>query len=337
MQGSFEWDYLTIPLHFEPGLAAELPASMNETEEIEVAEDREAYDRLLWWCSSKASGTVTQLAEITGKLGLTGLEGSVWGVIKNLSLLGHLDVSLEARGWTWRVAPLTVVEPTSGEAAFLAGAQTGRLRDRLVEKAGATLDGSRGGPSRLSLPSGSLAALETVLGFAPRSTACATERWAELLPTLEEWQATLVPDPDVAAQPHQYSLERYSGSRFGKVTGDDPPSGFYRVERQAEKFRPKHLFRDANGRWLNGDFSSLRFLALSIGSPKPKARQLADGTLLVPWLQRWPTLYERALVLASGQLPSLQATGVDKVLAYAAVPGMAARKLAAKLGVKLTS
>lgn len=337
LKGSFEWDYLTIPLHFEPGLATELPDSLNETEEIEAAENREAYDRLLWWCSSKASGTVTQLSEITGKLGLTGLEGSVWGVIKNLSLLGHLDVSLEARGWTWRVAPLTVVETASGEAAFLAGAQSAKWRDRLVEKAGATLDGSHGGPSKLSLPSDSLAALETILGFAPRSAAHATERWAELLPTLEEWQATLVPDPDIGAQPHHYSLERYSGNRFTKVNGNDPPSGFYRVERQGEQFRPKHVFRTANGRWLNGDFSSLRFLALTSDSSKPRARQLADGTLLIPWLQRWPTLYERALVLASGQLPSVRATGVDKLLVYATVPAAASEKLAAKLGVKLTS
>lgn len=333
LRGSFEWDYLTIPLDFESGLAAELPTSLNETEEIELVEAREAYDHLLWWCSSNASGTVTQLSEVTGKLGLTGPEGSVWGVIKNLSLLGHLDVSLEDRGWTWRVAPLTVVGTASG-GAFLAGAQTGKCRDWLVEKAGATLEASHGGPSRLSLTSGSLAEL-TVLGFSARSVACATERWAELLPTLEEWQATLVSDPDVAAQPHQYSLERYSGSRFTRVNGDNPPSGFYRVKRQGEQFRPKHLFRAANGCWLNGDFSSLRFLGLSIG--EPKARHFPDGTLLIPWLQRWPTLYERALVLASGQLPSVQASGGDKVLAYAAVPGMAVRKLAAKLGVKLTS
>lgn len=333
LQGSFEWDYLTIPLHFEPGLATELPDSLNETEETEAVENREAYDRLLWWCSSKASGTVTQLSEIAGRLGLTGLEGSVWGVIKNLSLLGHLDVSLEARGWTWRVAPPTLVGTASGERAFLAGAQSAKLRKRLVETAGATLDGSHGGPSRLSIPSDSIAALETVLGFAPRSAAHATERWTELLPTLGEWQRTLVQDPDIAAQPHLYSLERYSGNRFTRLTGDDPPSGFYRVQRQGEQFRPKHVFRTADGLWLNGDFSSLRFLALT----QPQARQLANGTLLIPWLQRWPTLYERALVLASGQLPLVQEIGADKLLAYAAVPAAASRKLAAQLGVNLTS
>jgi hypothetical protein len=345
LSGKSVYDHLAIPLEFERPNSHFPSPSLGETDATESEEGRDdgpclSYDQLLWWCSAKGRGAVSQLSEMAGKLGLIEIEGSIWAVIKKLALLGHLDVFQERDlDWFWQIAPLTLVESSDSQEAFLCGAQSGRLRRSLIEKLNAKVVSTNGGPSRVSLNSDRLLELESTIGFAPRRGGDAAARWAKLLPTIEDWQASLAPDPDIAAQPHQYSFERYSGNHFHQVAGQEQSAGFYRVLRNGEQFRPKHVFRTADGRWLNGDLATLRFLSLSLTGQNPQARLRADGTLVTPLVQRWPTLYERSLVLASGQLPIQFPSigdGAGRVLAYSAVPKEAAEKLASKLGVKLT-
>jgi hypothetical protein len=340
LQGVSEYGDLTTPLRFEPGGLTLVQRSLSDTDEIAVLENPAAYDRLLWWCSSKGRGSVTQLSEVADKLGLNEKEGSIWSIIKKLALLGHLDVFQKRdRDWVWQIAPLTIVESDTDQGAFLCGAQSGLLRQLVIEKFGAKVASTNGGPSLVSLSIDCLSELKSAIGYEPRRAAGAAARWAELLPTIDDWQANLVADPDIATQPHQYSFEHYSGNGFHPVSGQVNSAGFYRVRRNGEQFRSKHVFRNAEGRWLNGDFASLRFLSLSLNGQTPQARVFADGTLVAPCGQRWPTLYERALVLASGKLPSIQspAGGKDRLFAYCAVPKQAAEQLASKLGVNLTS
>jgi hypothetical protein len=54
--------------------------------------------------------------------------------------------------------------------------------------------------------------------------------------------------------------------------------------------------------------------------------------LILRGLDRWPALYERALVLASGLLPSQSANGL---LHYSGIPLELAHALAKRLGVEL--
>jgi hypothetical protein len=280
LQGVSEYDHLTSPLDFERLPVPELPASLVDAEEIEATKNPEAYDHLLWWCSSKTFGTVAQIAEVASALGLTELEGSVWAVLKKMSLLGHLDVFQEQDGhWVWRIAPLTVVEADTNSEAFLAGALSGKLRNQLVAKLGAVIDSTNNGPSRVGLPTYRIAELDSIVGFAARRVGTAASRWATLLPGIQEWQSSLVADPAIAAEPHQYSFERYVAGRFVHVNGQDLPPGFYRVQRNGQQFLPKHVFRATNSCWLNGDFASLRFLSLAVGGQQPQVRLLADGTL----------------------------------------------------------
>jgi hypothetical protein len=340
LQGVSEYDHLTSPLKFERLTAPILPASLTDAEEIEAAQNPEAYDRLHWWCSSKESGTVAQLAELAAALGLSELEGSVWAVLKKLSLLGHLDVFQDQdREWVWRIAPLTVVETATNATAFLAGALSGKLRNQLATKLGAVIDPTNGGPSRVGIPTDRLAELDSIVGFASRRAGAASSRWATLLPGIREYQTILVPDPAIASEPHHYSFKRYSGGGFVPVNGQELPSGFYQVQRNGQQFLPKHVFRTADSRWLNGDFATLRFLSLAVGGQQAKARHYPDGTLIVPMIQRWPSLYERALVLASGQLPSIQSVAdrTGRLLAYRTIPKDVAQTLASKLDVTLAS
>lgn len=340
LRGFSECDHLTSPLTFEPLPTPRLAASLADAEEVEATHDSESYDHLLWWCSCKEFGTVAQVAALADGLGLTALEGSVWAVLKRMSLLGHLDVFQDQdRAWVWRIAPLTVVTNAPDGAAFLAGAQSGRLRKQLVDSLGAVLETTNGGPLRVSISTGNLNELESTISFAPRRIAGASARWAELLPKIQDWQANLVSDPAVASEPHQYGFERYVGGRFVAVNGQEMPSGFYRVQRVGQQFVPRYLLRTTDRCWLNGDFATLRFLSIAVGDQKPQARLCDDGTLVVPLVQRWPSLYERALVLASGQLPTTRSSGdrAGRLLAYRSIPDDAARKLASKLNVEFTS
>lgn len=339
LHGSFKWDSMTSSLQFEASPAITLPTSLTDAEEIEAAQNPEIYDRLHWWCSSKEFGTVAQVAEVADALGLNELEGSVWAVLKKMSLLGHLDVFQDQdRDWVWRIAPLTVVEAASNSTAFLAGALSGRLRKQLVAKLAAEIGSTNGGPSRVIIPPNRIADLDSTIGFNARRAGNASDHWANLLPGIKDYQATLVPDPAIANEPHQYSFERYSGGAFVQLNGQGFRSGFYRVQRSGQQSPPKLVFRTADSRWLNGDFATLRFLSLTDGQ-QAKARHYPDGTLVVPMTQRWPSLYERALVLASGQLPSTQSVGdgTGRLLAYRTIPKNVAQTLGSKLNVTLTS
>ena len=68
------------------------------------------------------------------------------------------------------------------------------------------------------------------------------------------------------------------------------------------------LFYDAEyEQWLQADWYDLRFLAFqTIGNTNSEVvYRPGSAELLVPLAERWPLLYERALVLASGLLPSI--------------------------------
>jgi hypothetical protein len=337
--GAFEWDHMTKPLIFESEGLPILPANLIETEEVESKEDCEGYDRLIWWCSCKGTGSVSQISEISNALGLNDLEGSVWGVLKKLALLGHLDVfQSEDREWSWRIAPTTIVGQPPNESFYIAGAMSGRIKQRLAEMAGATFDSSNGGPTKILLPTNEISHIANAMGFTPRQVVAPLSNWAHLLPSVDEWQESLNEDPAIVAEPHQYSFSRYSNGTFLPVNNNELPAAFYRVQRNGNRFLPKHVLHLRDGRWLNGDYASLRFLSLGLTGQIPQAQLHVDGRLAMSCFHRWPNLYERALVLASGQLPATLRTGDGTLLlTYSGLARELVDILAGKLRVDLIS
>lgn len=131
-------------------------------------------------------------------------------------------------------------------------------------------------------------------------------RLAAALPSLERWQDSLSPVPEV--KPELYDVRRYRDGAF--VEGVVEGSGFYelwpREARGPRAQRPAaRLFYDAaRARWLAGDWYGLRYLALvHEGRACPAHCDVFSGRLAIPDAWRPPALYERALVLASGRLP----------------------------------
>jgi hypothetical protein len=135
------------------------------------------------------------------------------------------------------------------------------------------------------------------------------DRLAHLLPTLQEWASSLQELPGLL--PQSFDKLRFDGVDFVETPLADE-SGFYQLwpigheKVQVERPRYTAYFDRDTEKWRRGDWYGLRFLAYSVTGIRcvvtydPELQQLA-----VRYSQRWPELYERALVLASGQLPRL--------------------------------
>ena len=93
------------------------------------------------------------------------------------------------------------------------------------------------------------------------------------------------------------------------------------------------LFYDpATTRWQQGDWYGLRFLARrTAGERCPVHYDSHSQKLAIPQVWRWPELYERALVLASGHLPSWS----KEWLVYEAIGAPLLTVLSGKLGLHL--
>jgi hypothetical protein len=93
----------------------------------------------------------------------------------------------------------------------------------------------------------------------------------------------------------------------------------------------------ANNFWFQGDWYGLRFLALQYSGQKLMAKYDRDThNLYIPWSQRWSEIYERALVLSSGCLPSEVKTNLfGRTLQYQNLQAEVAELLASKLNINL--
>jgi hypothetical protein len=132
--------------------------------------------------------------------------------------------------------------------------------------------------------------------------------------------------------PSIYEWKRFDGNDFVSCISPNQ-TGMYQMWRIEESDRPSYtLFYDQeSASWRQGDWYGLRFLALQHSGFECIARyDRASGRLAIPVSQRWPEIYERALVLASGQLPTYQ----NSWLVYENVPMEVISLLTDKLNVK---
>jgi hypothetical protein len=131
-------------------------------------------------------------------------------------------------------------------------------------------------------------------------------RLARVLPVIQDWIGMLECVPGVT--PQMYELRRYSDGQFidAQFQGQ---TGFYQLwqtNTSCNNSGPRlELFFDAqSARWLRGDWYGVRFAAQQLSSePCVIKYYSAFQRLAVNATQRWPELYERSLVLASGRLP----------------------------------
>lgn len=310
--------------------------------EAEAPQVGEKYDQLLYWLSATAEGTWEAFVRACAALGLAADAKYARRILRRLMLLGHIECSKDGSAWAI-CPPALVLCPAKSGVGFLCGQRTPKLL-KILEGLWTLTEcpqPERLGPSRIEVTCGSPAegVLELPSGIALHVTGSTSTRLAGLLPDLEGWKDALTTVEKLNTT--NCSVERWDGRQYASCPdfyqrNDDyfGAAGLYRLTRQANSYRMILYFDPARQRWLKGDWYGLRFLVYRDAGQGCEAVYRADtNELLVPAEERWPLLYERALVLATGQLP--RPAENQKWLRYEGVSGDLAQPLTSRLTVSV--
>jgi hypothetical protein len=312
------------------------------------------FDRLLSWVSAAGEGRWESFLRVAKVLGAAPDLPSARRLFRRFVLLGHIESAPDGR--TWSAAPPVLVRAAADpQTAFWCGSRGAALLkavpgDYQPETPSPQPDGF--GPSRWSFclsPSGASVTLPPSAEptwESPTWGGNVAERLAPLLPDIQEWKKTLTAVPITPADAvEQWNLQAgqfqpQPSFRLGDGGAWSGPGGLYRLT-YGEPPRQHQLtvFFDAEApagqQLLRGEWYGLRFLALHQSGKYLKAmwRNQDGGLLAVPYRQRWPLLYERALVLASGLLPRRHPE--NGLLYYQGVPLSLAQGIAEHLGMQV--
>jgi hypothetical protein len=269
---------------------------------------QDAYDKLLYWMSAQAEGTWETFVKacIALNLALAPIEAR-W-IFRRLMLLGHAECATD--GMRWTITPAALVLRSSRDGLwFLCGQRTPKLISHLslhstlvhVPQAGYL------GPSRVEVQPLSDTEFDPNSDHTLYSAGDVSLELAALLPDIDGWKATLTFIDKINTA--TCSMERWDGRSYEAChdfyqRGDTyvGPSGLYRLTRG--NYQMVLYFDQDLQRWLKGDWYGLRFLVYKTAGQECEIVYETDTRqLMIPVAERWPLLYERALVLATGELP----------------------------------
>ena len=333
-----------IPYHPIEDIRNENPFDWTETPfskqpDTDVAVLSLRHERLLYWLSALGSGTWESFKKACHALELSEPKQ----ILRRLKLLGHIESSLDGSRWSSSPTALVRVGSQTDSLEFLlCGQQSENLLKKLEQYVAITRSNQQKGdaPPRVRLQLDSLEELSQIialvrsqLGITIIDAGDASLRLADVLPDLMGWKQGLRSLQGIV--PSLYEWKRFDGNDFVECSFCGI-TGMYQMFPTEQSARPRlTLFYDSEtDTWRQGDWYGLRFLALHHSNQPCIARyDSATARLAVPYSKRWPELYERALVLASGRLPSYQETGQSLWLIYENVGLEIAQQLTEKLFV----
>jgi hypothetical protein len=267
-------------------------------------------DRLLLWMSAAGSGSLETFRAACLALGLAVHRAEVRRLVRRLRLLGHIECSRDGSRWSIAPTVLTHSGTSNGGYHVLCGGRDQVLTDQL--RRASTLE-------EVPQPGGLGPALVRVHDISQSSLAAlpashmhlvdsSAEQLATSLPPITEWPETLQTVHGII--PARFDIKRFDGTKFADVpfANESGLYEFWPIEgTKPQGTAPQFVaFYDAvGGRWFRGDWYGLRFLSCIVDGESPTVRYDAPAArLAVPEERRWPEIYERAAVLASGQLPT---------------------------------
>ena len=280
-------------------------------DEDTLLERSQQYDYLMTWLSAMGSGSLTQLRSATVALGLSAPEDGTSRILRRLRLLGHIETSRDGKRWS--VTPTALV--TSGEdpeCFYLAGARDQTLVTMLRNSGHVEQTPMPGGgaPSHVSFRPGDPRMVEYLASLRKIAVGRAGERLAAILPDIGDWVGTL--QRLTSIHPEMYDLRHHDGQQVRSVA-IPKESGLYEFHKQRGMNNlpdgdPEFslYFDTTRKEWYRGDWYGLRYLAeIQRQGTVSACYDAAAQRMAVFRDQRWPELYERAAVLASGQLPQV--------------------------------
>jgi hypothetical protein len=298
----------------------------------------QCYDRLLCWLSATGMGSWQTFQNACHTLGLDGRNDAPARVLRRLRLLGHIETTADRSRWS--ATPTVLVQSGDDRSCFLCGQRDSALLQMLrnithIEE----LPQPRGeAPALIQVHASESDILITRIAQMRQAihfTGNAALHLARIVPTLAEWKRTLESVPYFS--PYQYQAKRFAGAGFIEADFDKRVSGLYQFwplkQHTSTSDRPEYtFFYDAEyEQFLRGDWYGLRFLARHTSDEECSVvYEAASQRLAVPWDWRWPELYERVLVLASGNLPASR----DEWLIYDAITPEILTELMPKLSLE---
>jgi hypothetical protein len=282
-----------------------------------------AYDHLLYWLSAVGSGSWELFRTACRNLKLDETGNEAKRILRRLRLLGHVEYV--ADNSKWYVCPPCLVQLganiKTGYRYFLAGQRSHKLEEVLGASGQLEVipQSDLGAPACIYVTFDSAqSAREAVSRITNEEKICElrlvnepSKYLAHILPDTAGWQASLRPLRGVL--PELYTIERWQDGDFVKLADREMRSGFYRLTRSGIAINPPQytlFYEQRTDQWLQGDWYGLRYLAIRHLNQECPVLYLTDTCqLVIPRDYRWPDLYERALVLASGQLPRLSNHG----------------------------
>jgi hypothetical protein len=280
---------------------------------------REAYNQLLYWISAIGQGTWQAFREACRILQLS-TSSEARHIFRRLRLLGHVEYLNNGSHWTICPSCLVKIADHGVSHFFLAGAQVPALVREILDCDGVEIETktNRGGPESVFLTLNLQADAQGIVNTLRqtctyfRDAGTASAKLADVLPELNGWYHEVLRPIGVAAE--RYWLEKWNGEKFTASPAPPPSAGMYRLKNLDDRSQePDHYyyFDPEPNQWFQSDWYGLRFLAnYNLGIHAELTYEPRLEQLFAPSAHHLPDLYERALVLASGKLPSAVSDGL---------------------------
>lgn len=265
------------------------------------------YDKLLYWLSFTLEGSWENFVRTCEILNLTNDFNRPQSILRKMTVLGHIKCSDD--GTKWSVCPPIFVRKPIQNTWFICGQRSPKLIKELFRfHIDVILQPNSQGPSCILIKNVSE---NELLHF---SSNVLSEQVVNILPTLSEWKENLAVVEKINTS--TFDLSRWNGNGYskcsefyekdGKYFGS---TGLYRLTRKLRDSQSYSLilyFDNNDQKWYKGDWYGLRFLAnrAIICDDCEVFYDSFNKTILIPQAERWPLIFERTLVLASGLLPS---------------------------------
>ena len=286
-----------------------------------------AMNQLLLWMSARKSGSMGSFRAKVTELGLTRGQSTPHVVQWNLEKLGHAEFGQAAAGTGWRIAPpiLAASDPRRSPSAFLCGARTPAMLDRLTSsEVQMRRQIQSDGPDLVELEAPSAMALED----------CAARAGIEV-----QWNAPLAilaccpPPTEQQLVPTELPIGGWEVSRFSKTCLAWVPSSMDQARTAAAglfRFRSNYetqhvLIEDGSPFAVEPAIGKYRILGKR---HFPLRYAMSHKSLQIRASCHPPPLVERALVLCSGTLPLFK----DGLLTYSRIEPAIASSVASLLG-----
>jgi hypothetical protein len=288
----------------------------SKTDEKKVSHNP-AYDKLLYWLSLYGQGSWQQFQTTCKELGIDSTGEYSRRIARRLRSLGHIEMN--DNGQRWFITPPCLVQVENGDDSqyhtFLAGQRSQRLLEALHQAACVTTDSHPYGnaPEIINITFNSEHDMQQfVREYAQQQhplhlVGLAGLKIASLLPDLHEWEHSL---PPLAVVKGNYHYQQWVDGRFIPINLPKE-TGLYQLTHVSDRFEHPQLtlfYNAENDSWKKADWYGLRYLMYRrTGRTCEVIYDHNRRELAMELDQRWPDLYERALVLASGKLPIFRA------------------------------